>query len=629
MSRFGAAAPKCPVCGKSVYAAEEVKGPGGHSWHTMCFCCTACGKSMRGGEWKARGGEPICAACNRKELAPFAQTSVASASATTELGNPSAVSPEKAQQAAEGGEEKILSLKERMAALSSKMNADPKGADAPAPAKPSGGFSRKSLGGNLGNDPKCQACGKRVYTAEEIKGPGGRSWHALCFCCKVCGKSMRGGDWSEMDGEPACRGCVGKLTSSMRQGAANTVHSNPGSPGKTDVAEGVGSPDGPRISLKDRRDMFKASVAATGTCKATSEATAIAVQAACEADEAREASAAQASRAASQKEAAEAAQAAKAEADAEAARRKAKQAAAEAEAAAAAEAVAQTASAQEAADAEAKRLAAEAEAQRAKDEAEVAAAAQAAADAEAARAEAERMAAEAEAMEAAKAAADAEAAQAEAEKVQAEAEAMAAAAAAAASSAGPTAGGAAAADEVSREEAAQDAAAEEDENVCRACDNYRVDLQGKNFGDCKCGFPKNEHKAFQGAAAKRHSVPAPRKSVPETTKRWSVAESGFAPASRVASNASAEPSAASEKPCGNYRLDMCGKNFGDCVCGHSKAAHEAKVADGETSCIPVPAQGEKLSEGPVGEPCSQYRLDVTGKNFGDCKCGHPKAAHAA
>ncbi|CAK0823459.1 unnamed protein product, partial [Prorocentrum cordatum] len=42
---------------------------------------------------------------------------------------------------------------------------------------------------------------------------GGRptSWHALCFCCRACGKSLRGGQYREHDGWPYCEADHGKL----------------------------------------------------------------------------------------------------------------------------------------------------------------------------------------------------------------------------------------------------------------------------------------------------------------------------------------------------------------------------------------------------------------------------------
>ena len=42
--------------------------------------------------------------------------------------------------------------------------------------------------------------------------------------------------------------------------------------------------------------------------------------------------------------------------------------------------------------------------------------------------------------------------------------------------------------------AAGDGSDDDDDDDVQACDNYRVDLQAKNFGDCKCGFPKFSHK---------------------------------------------------------------------------------------------------------------------------------------
>lgn len=649
---------------------------------------------MRGGEWKAREGKPICQTCNRKGLEPFAQSAAATVSAHTELTTPPGSPAREASSSQNPGtevvEEKFVSLKDRMAALKASMDGNKGAGDAaPAPVK-TGGFKRQDLGSTNAN--LCPVCGKRVYSAEEVKGPGGKSWHGLCFCCKVCGKSLRGGQWSEMGGEPACRGCIGKQNP-MRAGAANvsgTLAESPaaegGSPAKVGGSEASG--DSPRISLKERKEAFAQSLKATGTCKDLSEANTIAAQAATDAEAA-------ASRAAAEKQAAEAAQSAKAAADAEAARTaadaKAKQAAAEVEPALAAEAATKAASEQEAADAEAKRAAAQAEAERAAAEAEAAVAAQAAADAEAAQREVERAAAEAEAAEAAQAAADAEAAKEEAERMAAGAEAAAtepavaeaeaaaaevaaaeaaaaeaeaaaaeaaaaeaaaaeaeaaaaeaaAAEAAAAEAEAATAEAAAAEAEASAAEAAaaeaaaagaevavvQVAAAEAEEEEAEAgagaCSNYTLDLQGKNFGDCKCGFPKTVHNQFTGVADK---APVSRKApqVPANRKSWSVSASGFSPPARK--EAEAEQSGLAGKLCGSYRLDLSGKNFGDCVCGFSKAAHEAK---GEP-CDVAGAVTEAIEEkGPAAEPCGEYRLDLSGKNFGDCKCGHPKSAHLA
>eukprot|EP00924_Labyrinthula_sp_SR-Ha-C_P005300 maker-scaffold_1-snap-gene-27.51-mRNA-1 protein AED:0.00 eAED:0.00 QI:215/1/1/1/1/1/2/288/597 len=126
------------------------------------------------------------------------------------------------------------------------------------------------------------------------------------------------------------------------------------------------------------------------------------------------------------------------------------------------------------------------------------------------------------------------------------------------------------------------------------------------------------------------------------------------------------------EPCGNYRLDMTGVSFGDCICGHSKASHFKKKAPAAAPVTgtyrPAPAaskppppagvpndkqkppppmglppqagkpappsmlhptqQGNQMARGkPKGSACDNYKLDMTGATFGVCVCGFDRAAH--
>merc|ERR1711874_603488 len=51
--------PKCPKCGKSVYAAEE-KLAGGHKWHTGCFKCSMCNKMLDSTNCNERDSALFC-----------------------------------------------------------------------------------------------------------------------------------------------------------------------------------------------------------------------------------------------------------------------------------------------------------------------------------------------------------------------------------------------------------------------------------------------------------------------------------------------------------------------------------------------------------------------------------------
>jgi len=81
-----------------------------------------------------------------------------------------------------------------------------------------------------------------------------------------------------------------------------------------------------------------------------------------------------------------------------------------------------------------------------------------------------------------------------------------------------------------------------------ACDNFRLDLAGKSFGDCQCGFPKIAHGVLKFASA--------------PDRKEETEEAPLTEAKQLAS-----------EPCSNYQLDVAGSSFGDCKCGHPKKAH--------------------------------------------------------
>merc|ERR1712192_5759 len=61
--------PKCPKCGKSVYAAEE-KLAGGHKWHTGCFKCSMCNKVLDSTNCNERDSALFCKACYGRRYGP-------------------------------------------------------------------------------------------------------------------------------------------------------------------------------------------------------------------------------------------------------------------------------------------------------------------------------------------------------------------------------------------------------------------------------------------------------------------------------------------------------------------------------------------------------------------------------
>ncbi|EJF60087.1 LIM-domain-containing protein [Dichomitus squalens LYAD-421 SS1] len=65
MHPFGGS-PKCPKCGTSVYAAEQIMGPGRKLYHKSCLRCTSCDKRLDSFSLVEHDEQPYCKLCHVK-----------------------------------------------------------------------------------------------------------------------------------------------------------------------------------------------------------------------------------------------------------------------------------------------------------------------------------------------------------------------------------------------------------------------------------------------------------------------------------------------------------------------------------------------------------------------------------
>ena len=214
-------APKCPACSKSVYAAEEIKGLG-QSWHVLCFCCKACGRSLRGGQYKDHEGQPYCEADYNKLFGPKGIGFGTTLGDTGIAVHAAAEAPAAPQPEAEctGGLKDMSSVfeeQDKPARTDAVSEAEDEGTD-----EASTSLARTAKSALQPSAPKCPACNKSVYAAEQIKGLG-KTWHVLCFCCKACGKSLRGGQYKDHEGHPYCEADYSKLYGPKGIGFGSTL----------------------------------------------------------------------------------------------------------------------------------------------------------------------------------------------------------------------------------------------------------------------------------------------------------------------------------------------------------------------------------------------------------------------
>ncbi|KAJ1521134.1 hypothetical protein ONE63_002831 [Megalurothrips usitatus] len=162
--------PKCPKCGKSVYAAEE-KVAGGFKFHKMCFKCGMCNKMLDSTNCAEHEGELYCKNCHARKYGPKGYGF--------------------------GGGAGCLSM-DTGEHLSGYV-----GEGARAPLEPRA-IAKAPEGEG------CPRCGGFVYAAEQMLARG-RAWHKECFKCGDCSKRLDSVLVCEgPDKDIYCKACYGK-----------------------------------------------------------------------------------------------------------------------------------------------------------------------------------------------------------------------------------------------------------------------------------------------------------------------------------------------------------------------------------------------------------------------------------
>ena len=190
----------------------------------------------------------------------------------------------------------------------------------------------------------------------------------------------------------------------------------------------------------------------------------------------------------------------------------------------------------------------------------------------------------------------------------------------------------------------------------QACSAYKLDLNGAQFGNCTCGFPKSAHSS---AALSSRAAPATSgggkaggggKGVLGMAARFNQAPAAEPPVPRPAARQWKPPPkptlATYDYPAEvrHPRGGLAHQNTGALLIEQLQASVEEAVntAGGHTapSAAPLvaPPTPQPKRQPPAAEPsppsapvllCELYKLDVTAARFGDCVCGQPKAAHSS
>ncbi len=236
--KIGAATPKCPRCGKSVYAAESVTALS-KQWHQRCLTCSVCNASLSAVNLCDANDEIFCKTCYGKQFGPKGYGFGSGAGTLADTGvvvdDDTKVVKEKKEKKIEmycphcekvtdgkfcGDCGTFLEEKEveeevevkKKPAPSPKKEVSPKKDEVAAKKDESLEAPKKEHMKNkksLGGGDKCHRCGKTVYDAEKVIAPGG-AYHKQCVKCTTCNTSVSANNMCDKDNEIYCQACYAK-----------------------------------------------------------------------------------------------------------------------------------------------------------------------------------------------------------------------------------------------------------------------------------------------------------------------------------------------------------------------------------------------------------------------------------
>ncbi|KAJ3244192.1 Cysteine and glycine-rich protein 1 [Chytriomyces hyalinus] len=210
--KFGGA-PSCVRCSKSVYMAEQIAGPGG-MWHKTCLNCKECNRKLDSTNLTERNNEAFCKTCYAKLYGPKGY-----GYGGNMLNTDTTITNEQRFFSATDSNTTLSNA--AVSALPANVFATPQSqpavVSATTPLAPTNQFAAKAMFEEKAKlfTPStlaggCPRCGKQVYFAEQILGPGGIKYHKLCFRCTDCGKGLDSTTMAENNSVLFCKTCHGK-----------------------------------------------------------------------------------------------------------------------------------------------------------------------------------------------------------------------------------------------------------------------------------------------------------------------------------------------------------------------------------------------------------------------------------